>query len=755
MSVKSQDNYKYIGTSSIRPDGFDKVTGKANYGADFSMPGMLHGKILRSPHAHAKIKSIDLTAALAIPGVLAAVSSADLPAPESGFDQSGEGQVDFYDLSCNILARDKVLYHGHAVAAVAATNAHIAQAALDTIKVEYEPLPHVTDLVTAMTADAPLLHDNMFTQGLAETPTVPSNIASQSEMTMGDLDAGFAEADVIVERRYTTPTAHQGYIEPHACVVSSNSSGKIDIWCSSQGQFMVRQYTATILGVDLASIKVTPAEIGGGFGGKTTIYLEPVAALLSLQSGRPVKMVMSREEVFRATGPASACFVDVRIGATRDGRITAMDATIAMDAGAYKGSPAVPGAMCIFAPYNCPNQHTVAIDVVTNTAKTAAYRAPGAPQAQLGAECVLNEIAAEINMDPIDFRLLNAVDEGDRALYGAKFKAIGLKEALQLAREHPNYKLPLAESQGRGVAVGFWFNIGMQSSATINVHESGALTLITGNPDIGGSRASMALMAAETLDIPLEHINPIIGDTDSVGYCDLTGGSRTTFASGWAVIKAAEALIEECKKRAAALWEIDAAQVSWVNGGAVAPEDSGQPPLSLAQIAEKAGVTGGPLSSTASLTAQGAGPGFTVNMCDVEVDRDTGKVDVLRFTALQDVGKAIHPAYVEGQMEGGAVQGIGWALNEEYIFSDDGILENPGFLDYRMPVASDLPMIDTVIIEVPNPVHPFGVRGVGEPPICAPMPAVTTAVNNAIGGLLTDLPLSPPKVLAGIESVAQ
>ena len=463
-------------------------------------------------------------------------------------------------------------------------------------------------------------------------------------------------------------------------------------------------------------------------------------------------MVMGRDEVFRATGPASAGIVRSRIGATKDGRITAMDSEIALDAGAFKGSPAATGAMCMYAPYLCENQRTVALDVLTNTPKTAAYRAPGAPQAHLAVECVLNEIAAEIGMDPIDFRMLNAVDEGDRAFHGAKYRTIGLKETLRQAQAHPHYAQGLKENQGRGVAVGFWFNFGLQSSASINLHPDGTVAVLTGNPDIGGSRASMALMAAETLGVDLSAIKVHVSDTDSVGFNDLTGGSRTTFASGWAVIQAAEKLVEDLKQRAAVLWEVEAQDIEWREGCAHPPAGSDHSAMSLAELAGQAESTGGPLSATASMTAKGAGPGFAVNICDVEVDRETGKVDVTRFTALQDAGKAIHPGYVEGQMHGGAVQGIGWALNEEYVYNESGELENPGFLDYRVPVASDLPMIDTVVVEVPNPMHPYGVRGVGEPPICPPLAAVTTAVSQAIDVNLTELPLSPPRVLAAIQS---
>lgn len=755
--------YQYIGTRSIRPDGIDKVTGKANYGADYSLPGMLHGKILRSPHAHARIKSIDVSSALAVEGVLAAITAKDLADQSVGIEAAGEGQVDYEDLSNNILAGDKVLYHGHAVAAVAATSEFIAEQALKHIKVEYELLTPVLDLALAQAESAPLLHESMLTQGMApgavKEDAKPSNIAKQAVIARGDVKQGFSEADLILERTYTAPMVHQGYIEPHACVVDHSTGGQVDVWCSSQGQFMVRSYTAKMLGLDVAEVKVTPAEIGGGFGGKTTVYLEPVAALLSRQAGRPVKMVMSREEVFRATGPGSESRVKVKVGVTKSGQFTAMEASIEMNAGAFKGAPIMPAMMCIFTPYTCANMNVMGKDVVTNTPKAAAYRAPGAPQVHLAAECVINEIALQLDIDPIDLRLKNAVEEGCRTIYGPKFQAIGLKEALQQAKDHPHYSAPLQKNQGRGMAAGFWFNIGLQSSATLHVSESGKVVVLTGNPDIGGSRASMALMAAETLGIPLAQIKPVVADTESVGYNDLTGGSRTTFATGWAVINAAKNLITDLKTRAAKLWEVDVSEVEWVEGQAVATAGLDKEPLSLAALAAQAGLTGGPLTASASLNAKGAGPGFSVNIIDVEVDPDTGKADVLRVTALQDVGKAIHPSYVEGQMQGGAVQGIGWALNEEFIFNDKGVMQNPGFLDYRIPLASDLPMIDTVIIEVPNPSHPYGVRGVGEVPICAPMAAVTSAINQAIsstvgakpGYRLTELPLSPPKILAAID----
>jgi len=738
-----------IGTRPQRPDGVDKVTGRARYGADYTLPGMVWASVLRSPHAHAHIRAIDTTAASAMPGVLAVVTAADFLAACDGEIAGGEAEVTIGDLSRNVMAREKVLYHGHAVAAVAATTAQLAQAALAAIHVDYELLPCVLDLDAAMAADAPLLHENQFTEGAAEGSTQPSNIAACTVFERGDLEAGFAAADIVVERSFSIAMAHQGYIEPHACLASFNAAGEVDIWCSTQGPFMVRSCVASLLGLDTSVIRVIPTEIGGGFGGKTTVYLEPVAVALSRKCGRPVKMQMSREEVFRATGPASAARVSVRIGARRDGTITAMDGHLEYEAGAFKGSPAVPGAMTLFASYDVPNQRVRALDVVLNKPKAAAYRAPGAPQALLASECAINELAQLLAIDPLELRLRNAVDSGSRTLYGATFSAIGLRECLQQAQQHPHYSAPLAAHTGRGVAIGFWFNVGLQSSAEVHLTENGRVLLQEGNPDIGGSRASMALIAADTLGIPYEHIKPSVVDTSSVGYSDLTAGSRTTFATGYAVIEACRDLIAKLCLRAAVEWGVEASGVQWRDGAARHPLDASKT-LDIAALAHLGARTDGPLSGHGAVNLKQAAPSFAVNIADVQVDPETGASRVTRFTAIQDAGRAIHPDFVEGQMQGGAAQGIGWALNEAFWFDEQGVLQNPGFLDYRMPVASDLPMIDTVIVEVPHPDHPLGVRGVGETPICAPMAAVTTALNAAVGTRLSDVPLTPSRVLQAI-----
>src|SRR5258705_66808 len=481
------ESLKVVGPSPIRPDGVDKFIGRANFGADMVMPGMLWGKIKRSPHAHARIRSIKTDKAAALPGVKAVVTSADFPEIPSEEAFVGEGPMNFRDLSYNCMARGKVLYDGHAVAAVAAMSSAIAEEAAELIEVDYEVLPHVIDVEEAMKPNAPILHDDLFTQGVEPKPTAPSNVAKRITFTKGDFATGWKEAEVTIERRYTSKAVHQGYIEPHACVVAIGNDGQCTIWSSSQGQFMVRAYCAKLLNIDLANIRAMPAEIGGGFGGKTLVYLEPVALALSKKSGRPVKIVMSREEVFRGTGPAAGGVYEVKLGAKKDGRLVAAELVVKLQAGAFPGSPVGPACMC-----------------------------------------------------------------------------------------------------------------GLATDASPHV--------------------SMAMMAGEALGIPYDKVRPVVGDTASVGFSFLTGGSRVTFATGMAVTQAAEKVVVELKKRAAAIWDISPEAVEWKDGKAypAGPNAGSFEPLSLQEIALKAGRTGGPVSAEGSSHAQGAGAGWARRTCDVE-----------------------------------------------------------------------------------------------------------------------------------------
>ena len=750
------DRLKVVGQRPIRPDGADKVTGRAAFGADLRLPGMLVGRVKRSPHAHANILSVDSSAALRLPGVKAVVTAADFPEMADVAVEGGEGAATLRALSNNCMARGKVLYVGHAVAAVAATSAEIAEAALELIEVRYEVLPHVIDVEAAMLPDAPLLHADLFTKGVTPKPTVPSNVAEKVSFGRGDLESGFAQCDVTVQGHYVTAPVHQGYIEPQACVASAGSDGQHQIWVSTQGQFAVRSMCAKLLGIELRNIKVTPAEIGGGFGGKTTVYLEPVALALSIRSGRPVRMVMSRAEVFEASGPTSGAAMDVRLGATKDGRILAADVTLKYQAGAFPGSPVGAGCMAALACYAIEHISIVGYDVVSNRAKVAAYRAPGAPISAFAVECAVDELAAKLGIDPIDLRIMNAVKSGAKAVYGATFREIAFVETLQAVKAHPHYSAPLGPHQGRGVAAGFWFNVGGESSASVHVDEDGGATVVSSNPDIGGSRASMAMMAAETLGVPYERVRAIVADTTAIGFSGLTGGSRVTFATGMAVVRAAQQVVDDLKRRAAQIWDCPVEQVEWRNGSALCLDGSkGHKALTLKQLAGRTAKTGGPISAEVSLNAQGAGPGFAVHLVDIAIDPETGRSTVLRYTAAQDVGRAIHPAYVEGQLQGGAAQGVGWALNEAYLYDQNGALLNPGFLDYRMPVASDLPMIDTILVEsAPNSRHPYGAKGVGEAPIVPPLPAIACAVAHVVGAPLYELPLSPPRVLDALDAAA-
>jgi xanthine dehydrogenase molybdenum-binding subunit len=749
MAESSNGHFKVIGTRPIRHDGIDKVTGRAKYGADYAFPGMLFGKVLRSPYAHAIIKSINFDKALKLPGVKAIVTSADLPEAEDKVEQVGEAAMNPRYLSMNILAHQKVLYDGHAIAAVAATSPHIAEEALRLIEVEYEVLPPVMTVDEAMKPGAPILLPNLRNKEEGDNPT---NVANHLQFKRGDVDAAFKSADFVVEREFKTAMVHQGYIEPHNAVGIYNSDGQGTIYCSTQGAFDVRSMSAQVLGVPVGKIKVVPAEIGGGFGGKTTIYLEPLSLLLSKKTGRPVKLVMSRSEVLRASGPTSGSHIKIRMGCTRDGRIVASKIWMAYEAGAFPGSPVGAGALTVLAPYNIENFQIDGYDVVVNRPKTAAYRAPGATNAAFASETVIDELAEKCGMEPIDFRLVNAAREGSPQIIGPPYKRIGYVETVEAIKNSPHYKSTLTgKNRGRGFASGFWFNAGMQSSATVNLHTDGTASVVTGSPDIGGSRASMAMITAEVLGLPVTDVRPVVTDTDSIGHTDVTGGSRVTYATGMAVYNAAQDAVRQLKERAAKLWEKKPEDVEFADGKLIA-KGNGVPPMSVKEISRRLARTGGPITGRATVSTGGigVGPAFASTLVDVEVDPDTGKVQILRCTVAQDAGRAIHPAYVEGQMQGGTAQGLGWALNEEYIYDDKGILRNSGLLDYRMPTCLDLPMIETCVVEVPNPNHPLGVRGVGEVSIVPPPAAMANALYRAVGVRMTELPMSPPRLLKAI-----
>ncbi|NQW17565.1 MAG: xanthine dehydrogenase family protein molybdopterin-binding subunit [Chloroflexi bacterium] len=748
--------YKVIGTRPIRHDGLDKVTGRAIYGADVKLPGMLYGAVLRSPHAHARIKSIDTSAAEAMAGVIAVMTAKDMPEAGDELVDLGEGAINFSHASDHIMAMNKAKFKGHPVAAVAAISTNVAREAVAAIKVDWEVLKSVVTVDEAMAPDAPAIVDGWVGDDLGEKSPLP-NVGSHFRHEFGDIEKGFADSTTIIEHRYDLAMVHQGYIEPHNGTAIWDQDDRVRVWTSTQGSFTVRTQLAGVLQLDESRIKVIPTEIGGGFGGKIPIYVEPLAAILSKKSGgKPVRILMDRADVFEASGPTPGGWVSLKLGVNDDGKIIAGDADIRFDAGGFPGSPVGAAAMCMFSCYDIPNTRIDGWDIIVNKPKTAAYRAPGSTHVAYAIESIVDEICEKLNLDPVQFRLDNASKEGTRRGDGPIFPRIGNIETVEAARDSAHWNSPLDKNpgngkvRGRGIASGYWFNVGLKSSVNLSVNTDGTVMLIEGSTDIGGSRTSIAMQAAEVLGISAEDVIPTVVDTDSVGYTDVTGGSRTTYATGFAAYKAAQSLIEELTTRASTIWDIPEDEVGFEDGKFSSKTD---PELSMTfkELAGKLNETGGPVSSTGAVDLENAGGGFAVHICDLEIDPETGKTDVIRYTAVQDVGKAIHPSYVEGQMQGGSVQGIGWALNEEYFMNDDGQMANSSYLDYRMPTTLDLPEIETVLVEVPNPLHPFGVRGVGEPPIVPPVAAVANAIHDALGIRLRQAPMNPGRILEALK----
>ncbi|MFS8534016.1 MAG: xanthine dehydrogenase family protein molybdopterin-binding subunit [Limnochordales bacterium] len=756
---KHGHEYRVIGTRPIRHDGIEKVTGRAQFGADVRLPGMLYGQVVRSPYPHARIKSIDISRALAHPAVRAVITGADMPSLDTdAVAELGEGAIELKYASQLIMARDKVVFQGQPVAAVAATTLQAAREAARLIEVEYDPLPVVEDPLAAMDPGAPLIHDDLYTVipggGKADKP---SNIAKHLQYERGDVEAGFAEADVVIEREFRTAMVHQGYIEPQNATASWEPDGRLTVWTSTQGAFSAREQLAELLQIPAGRIRVIPMEVGGGFGGKIQVYLEPIAALLSRKAGRPVKMWMSRTEVFTGTGPGSGTYIRCKLGAKRSGELVAAELYMVYDAGAFPGSPVGSGAVTALSPYRIPNFRVDGYDVVTNKPRVQPYRAPGAPQAAFAVETVIDEIAAAIGMDPVELRLKNAASEGDRLVHGAPFNRIGFREVLEAVRDHPHYRAPLPPKTGtyavgRGVAAGFWVGASLTSTVQLTFNPDGTVNLITGSVDLSGSRASLAMIVAEELGLEPHEVKPIVADTDTVGYTDVTGGSRTTYATGTACWRACQDAIAQLKLRAAQMLEADPDAVTF-GGGEFWLWEEPQHRISLKEVVANLQKTGGPIVAKGIVHKLKMAPAFGAHIVDVGVDLETGKVDILRYTAVQDVGKAIHPTAVEGQLQGGAAQGIGWALFEEYVF-DRGVMRNPNFLDYRLPTALDLPMIDTVLVEVPASDGPYGVRGVGETPIVPPIAAVANAIARATGVRIRELPMSPERVWRALTAAA-
>jgi xanthine dehydrogenase molybdenum-binding subunit len=743
-----------IGTRVPRIDVLDKVTGNALFSADISLPGMLHGAILRSPHGHARIIRLDTSRAAAREGVMAVVTAKDVPGLQ------GEDEV--LAPMMPTMAKKRVIFAGQPVAAVAATSEAVAVEALALIDVEYEPLPSVTDVIEAMKPEAPTIYPGVRPTHGTAVADAPNNVFFSFELRRGNLGEGFGAADTIVENTFRTQTVHQGFLELRASVATVEQDGKVIVWTDNQGIFKAREVIAKFVGLPLNRIKVMPVEVGGAFGGKEHQQLSPLCALLALKARRPVKMVMTRAEVLKATRPAPATSVTLKTGVTKEGRITGVEAAFIYDFGTSTGmpglDPVVFGTNTGLSPYRIPHFVVRCLDVNTNKAPSGPYRAPSAAQAAFAVESQMDLVARAIGMDPLEFRLLNIAEEGNPMVndHMPPFGRIGFRQTLERMRDYLVEKGPVTgENRGRGIAAGLWITGCMGSACHINVNTDGTFVLVVGSTDVSGTRTSFAQMVAEEFGVPLSSVTVVTGDTETAPFSIISAGSMTTRSMGKAVYRACRDVKQQICLRAADKLGVDLADVEYVSGG-VCVKGAPERFVSVTSLTEENYFSphAGPITGRGAGEMMGGGtPVLAVQASDVEVDRETGKVRVLSTVIAQDTGLAINPMIVEGQMQGAVAQGIGWALSENYSFKD-GVMENATLLDYRMPTAADVPSIETVIVEVNSGAEPYGIRGVGEPPLVPGPAAIANAIHSAAGVRVRELPMTPEAVLEAIKGSA-
>jgi CO/xanthine dehydrogenase Mo-binding subunit len=761
QDTEVQQAFRAVGHRVTRIDGAAKVTGRTIYADDMKLPGMLHAKVLGSPYAHARIKSISTTAARKHPGVETVITAGDLP--DLRLNPSNRQGVIFAD--------DEVLFYGQPVAAALAVDPHVAEAALDLIEVEYEELPAVVDVLAAMEDDSPLVRspvsevDRSEERGHAtvdadrtEAEGEATNVSSQIAFKRGDVEAGFAEADCVVERTWTSAMAHQSYIEPHSTIVDCDVEGNVSVWTSTQAPFFIRNELSKALRIPETKINVRSTEVGGGFGGK--IYLtELMVAAVAITVRRPVKYIMSRKQDMLAGTPAPTAVIDIKTGMKRDGALTALKARLVYDSGAFPGAPMLPGCLFVGGYYKCANLDIQGFEVLTNKVSVGALRAPGAHNATFAIESNMDMMARELGLDPLEVRLKNAVEKGDPLPTGQPYPAIGLRDCLRAISESSIWKdrspTSTRANTGIGLAVGGWMGGLQPASAIACLNGDGTINVTVGSADITGTNTSFAQIAAEVLCVPLSMVSVTTGDTKTAPYAGMSAGSKTTYTVGLAVKRAAEdaraQILEICAQRLEAVpeeLELSDGEVR-VKG---AP-DKALTFLRLGRLTTNFSAPYAAIVGRGSMASDRVAPGFTAQVAEIEVDPDTGEVTVLRYSVAQDAGLAINPLSVEGQMQGGASQGIGIALSEEMIHDSEGRLLNSNLLDYRLPTTRDLPPIETTIVEVPSEEGPFGARMVGEPSIVAAPAAIANAIADAIGTHVDQIPVTPERILRALGRI--
>lgn len=732
--------YKVVGKRMPRIDAVGKVTGEVPYTRDVKVPGMLYAAFLGSPHSHARIKRIDVTAAEQMPGVRAVLTYDRLterwPA-RVGDPELAEKVADTF------FAHDKVRYEGERIAAVVATDPDLAEDATERIEVEYEVLPAVFDVMEAVRADAPLVREDVEPVITSDGRTL-HNVGSHNEVEHGDVDRAFEEADVVVEDTCRVPRVKHIYMEPDVMLAEVDASGKVTVRTSTQGIFDIRALVSSTLGIPLSDVNVIGMTMGGGFGGKFGLMIHPCAVLLAGMVGHPVLISMTRREDLLQGLPAPGCTARIRTAAMRDGTITAREIEMFWDGG-VAGSGGNPAR--IWELYRIPNVRYRGYSVYTNKPGTSAYRAPSSPQVTFPSEAQLDHLAEALDMDPVELRLKNMVETGDEIAGGQVVPKVGYKETLRRVADHVGWGGRSKESnRGWGVAVGEWTNGAGPSGALVKVQEDGGVQLVYGMMDITGSDTSMAQIVAEVLDVPWGRVYVRRGDTESVPYSVGSGGSVITFSVGTTVKRAAEDARRRILEVASEALGIDPEGLELRSGHVVVREDPNTS-MALSEIAN-AGIRSpsGPIVGYGGFPNIRSTPVISAQILQVEVDPETGTVHVLRFANAQDVGRAINPMSVEGQMEGGSVQGLSWGWMEEMQYGDGQNL-NPGLMDYRIPTASDVPSQESLIVEIPSEHGPYGVKGVGEPPITPTLAAFANAVSDAVGARANELPLTPERIM--------
>jgi len=758
-TMKTTRDVKGVGISIPRPDGPEKVTGRVQYVADIQPKGLLHAKLLRSPHAHAKIVSIDTSAARALPGVRAVITAKDIPHLKKKAPTRAHA----------VLAIDRVVFMGQPVAAVAADEPSIAEEALDLIKVEYQALAASIDPLKSMLPGAPPVADagteadtsealahSAVAIAKSDTPAKAVNISQQARLQRGDPAKGFAESDHILEKTYRVPMVHQGYLEPHAVLAEWDRNGLLTLWASTQGSFNTRSEVADVLGIPENSIRVIPVECGGGFGGKIRALCEPITAVLAQATKRPVRYVMTRREELQAGMPAPQVIIKLKTGVKRDGTLMALDAETVIDSGAYSGAVLAVSAVFLGSMYKWPSFDIRGFEVLTHKPSVAAYRAPVAPQTIFAIESQMEQIARDLELDSVEFRMRHLIQEGDPMVNGQPWQNNGAKQVLARIAEHPHWKSRKqwvtagknGKRRGVGLALGGWLGGLQPTGATVRLNPDGTLAVLTGQVDIAGTNISLAQIAASAYGVDTDLVRITTGDTDVAPMTGLSAGSKTIYTVGAAVLQAAEDARRQTFEIAAAELEASVHDLELVDGK-VTVRGAPNKGITLAAIGKKGNLYMSktpPVLGKANPAFTQQAPGFAAQLARLELDPDTGEVTLLDFVVVQDVGKAINPMGVAGQMQGGAVQSIGMALTEGLLFDDSGRLTNPSLLDYRKLTAADLPSLETIIVEVPAPAGPFGARGVGEPPIIPAPAAIANAIQNATGARLTELPMSPERI---------